>query len=148
MSRLGKFIELPGGERSLLIRSHVLLLATRLGLWVLPFRSLRALLVSKRPTKPVGETVLPVGRIVWAIKTAARYVPACTCLVQALVAERVLTRLGHDAKMHIGVAKDATGSLEAHAWVEGNQGVLIGELPDLDRFAPLTPLHSGHTPHR
>ena len=79
-------------------------------------------------------------RVVWAVKTASRFVPKATCLTQALVAQIILARRGCATDLQIGVARSEQGSVEAHAWLESDGRVLIGGMTDLDRFTALPPL--------
>jgi hypothetical protein len=73
---------------------------------------------------------------------ARRFVPATTCLSQALAAQVMLTRSGHSVRLRIGVAKDQSGILEAHAWLE-NQGVVVfGGVAGFSRFTALPPLEA------
>ena len=68
------------------------------------------------------------------------------CLVQAVAAEVMLNQAGHPRELRIGVANGAD-ELIAHAWVESEGRVVIGEI-ELDRYAPLKRLHvqSGKSP--
>jgi hypothetical protein len=59
-----------------------------------------------------------------------------TCLPRALAAGSLLARYGYDSTLRIGVARD-DGEFAAHAWVERDGVVTIGDLPDLGRFVPL-----------
>jgi hypothetical protein len=43
----------------------------------------------------------------------------------------------YSSELKIGVAKNKDGKLDAHAWVESQGQVLIGNLHDLSRFEPL-----------
>lgn len=60
---------------------------------------------------------------------AARVVPRATCLPQALAAESLLTRGGIAADLQIGVMKTPAGKLLAHAWVESDGRIIVGDLP-------------------
>jgi hypothetical protein len=42
--------------------------------------------------------------------------------------------------LHIGVKRPENGKLDAHAWVESEGRVIVGQLGDLSRFSPLMPL--------
>lgn len=75
--------------------------------------------------------------LAWAVRTTARRVPRASCLTQSLALEALLVQAGHPANLRIGVARKTDGAFEAHAWVESEGRVLIGRLPDLERFAPL-----------
>ena len=126
---------MPAGDRKLLVLAGALLLAVRLGLWLLPFRVVRRLALGAAAAagKPAG---LPPERIAWAVATAARFVPGATCLPRALVAESLLRRMGYAATLHIGVTRGDDRTLEAHAWVEHLGKVVVGEA-GVERYSTL-----------
>jgi hypothetical protein len=138
--KLRKLVGLPTSDRRLLLKASTVLCVVRIGLWTLPFARVRRLLAktASEGSQPNGGP--SVDRVTWAVSTAARYVPRSSCLVQALTIKRLLAGLGHEAELHIGVAKDDKGHLEAHAWVEREGKILLGGLPDLSRYTPLPPL--------
>jgi hypothetical protein len=139
----------------LVLEAALLLSAARLGLWLLPFRVVSRLL--DKATRRRVAVAAPARRIAWAIGAAARYIPAVTCLAQALAARAMLARHGHAAQLRIGVARAASqpsagrmsldsqfsilnaqfSILEAHAWVECDGAVLVGNLADLARYTAL-----------
>jgi hypothetical protein len=56
--------------------------------------------------------------------------PFCSnCLVRAVAAKRLLSFYGYAAELRIGVSKREAGksAIEAHAWVEKDGKILIGE---------------------
>ena len=53
--------------------------------------------------------------------------PRATCLVQALSTQILLGRHGHAGKVHIGVALDPELGFRAHAWVESQGKILVGD---------------------
>ena len=121
-----KLGRLPAPRRAILIRTVFALWAARLATWLLPFPLGRRLLVgSHRTSTPTvsGE------QIRWAMSHAQRVVPRATCLPQALAAEALLTRGGLPADLRIGVKKEPSGKLLAHAWVESNGRIVVGDLP-------------------
>jgi len=81
-------------------------------------------------------------RILWATEVACRrLLPERPCLTQALTARVLLARRGARVpELEIGVKRQSDGTLEAHAWLERDQEVLIG-----GRDAPATyrPLRDG-----
>jgi hypothetical protein len=144
MRRLRKWMQLSCAERRLLLRAWLLLIAVRLGLRTLPFRWLwrftqRLAQPQMRPQSPVTLTS-EIDAIVWAVKVASRYAgSSVSCLPRALTTYLLLGRAGVDANFRLGVVH-TSADLEAHAWVEWNGRVLVGKLPDLDRFISLPPL--------
>jgi hypothetical protein len=141
MIELGRFLRLPPCRRRLLIRAAVLLGLMRAGLWLLPFK-LVLRLTKRNPerARPGDGGDLPVGPIIWAVRRASRFVPGATCLTQALVGRVLLARAGHLSEVRIGVRKDSVRGFEAHAWLEHRGEVVLGDLEDLSRYAPMLPL--------
>jgi len=138
---LFKFLSLRPRDRALLINATLLLAIAKLGLRLLPFQTLRRLLskLERAETPPqFASPALPLQKIVWAVEVASRYIPGGEkCLPRALVAHNLLVRQGFAAQLRIGVAKDAQGQLEAHAWVESQGKVAIGRIRNWERFVPL-----------
>jgi hypothetical protein len=132
----------------LLVKTYLLLLVVRLGLWMVPFPKLRAW-VQARGQKPglsitpeMSEQASPPAQgwqmAVWAIEKAARYSPGQTkCLARALVAQILLQRRGYQPILQLGVKKLPTGTIHAHAWVELNSQVVIGGLDNLADYSVL-----------
>lgn len=139
MKNLRKFLLLESSKRRLLLKTGLLLWTARLGLWLLPLPTLRRLLAKLRRPEPIlaeGNSQ-KIETIAWAIAVARLYVPAATCLTQALAGQILLTQQGEPALIRIGVAKNETGKLDGHAWVESRGRVVIGALPELARYTPL-----------
>ena len=74
-------------------------------------------------------------RMAWLVEVAARYhVLRPTCLPKAIVLYWLLRQRGLEAKVVIGAQKTADG-IGAHAWLEYEGRILIGESGEV--FAPL-----------
>lgn len=134
-----RFLALPGEERVLLLRAIVTLGLARIGLWIMPVKHVRRLLApSTRRKMPTAPTPARIG---WAVGASRRVVPKATCLPQALACESLLTRFGYDSQLRIGVTKTTDVALEAHAWVECQGRIVIGDLEQgLSGFTALPPL--------
>jgi hypothetical protein len=142
MKRLRRFLRLPGVEQRLLLKAALMLGATRVGLWLLPFDNLRSLLfrLIEMPFRSPDAEHSSRETIVWAVETAGRYMPpARTCLTQALTAQVLLVRRGYPALLHIGTVRQDGEGLLAHAWVESGGKVVIGG-NELERYTPLVVL--------
>jgi hypothetical protein len=148
MQQLRNFLKLTMDDRLLLLNTLVLLAAIRLGLWLLPFKTLLGLLprLSQITFTPNLSHSALLNKVVWAIDVSSRYMPGgVKCLARALTAKVLLDRLEHSPELRIGVAKDNQGTLEAHAWIEYQGQIVMGNLKDLSRFVPL-PTFSGVRP--
>jgi len=142
MEQIRKFLSLSTADQSLLLRSAFLLGMITLGLRVLSFQTMQRLLIGPRHKAARGHSAdqPSADHIAWAIRVASRYVPAATCLPQALAVRTLYKQQGYSARLHIGVAKGEGGQLEAHAWVESQGRIVVGNSQDLSRYTPLPPL--------
>jgi hypothetical protein len=140
VGRLARFVALPPAERRLIVASAALLAGIRIGLWVLPFRSVYGAIrtLGDRP-RSRSASGPPVERIVWAVEAADRLVPRTTCLVRALAAQALLGRRGYASQLRFGVAGGSGRTFEAHAWLERDGHVLIGG-PVEGRYIPMPAL--------
>lgn len=135
-----RFLALERRQRRLMLRAVRLLCMIRVALWIAPFAKLRRA-VERAARRRGSESRRPsVDQVVWTVKVASRYVPRATCLTQALAARVMLGREGYDNTLRIGVARGERGQLQAHAWVECEGRVVIGETDSPNRFTPLPPL--------
>lgn len=97
-----------------------------LALHLLPFPRVVARLCP--PLGPRRATDEVIGPVVWAVRTAARWVPwPAVCFPQAIAAQRMLCRRGVAAILVYGVTKGMAGELNAHVWVEAGGRPVLGE---------------------
>ena len=141
MRRFHRFARLPWADRRLLIKSILLLWGVRIGLWLLPFRTLcrlsASLTRSTAPSRIVDDDA--IERVAWAVAAASRFVPGTTCLSRALGSQILLAERGVQADLHIGVARDQRG-FRAHAWVKSGDRIVGGAPEEIEQFTSLPPL--------
>lgn len=134
MNTIAKFWKLPFATKRLLIASFVRLAAVSASL------HLMSGLVGRRQwavalqqnIKPYAKTrAYDRETIAWAVAAASRFVPGSTCLVQAIVGQRLLLRSGYPAEVKVGVTRDDRGAFAAHAWLVSEGHVILGR--DLQR---------------
>lgn len=127
----------------LLCTAWSLVCLIRVCLWILPFPWLRKTLVhvGRRTVSSMPHRFAPADTA-WAVGVASRYVPAATCLTQALATEFLLSRMGYLSTLHIGVLLREDKGLSAHAWVEYDGHILIGGR-NHQQFTPLPPIEFG-----
>ncbi|MGH7935039.1 MAG: lasso peptide biosynthesis B2 protein [Candidatus Binataceae bacterium] len=136
---LTKLYALDRSERRLLIRAAVTVTAVRAALVVMPFDRMR-----RRWTLPTGDRrgdeLAPrpaAANIAWAVAAGSRIVPGGrNCLVRAFATRALLSRYGYPSVVRIGAAKMEAGQFRAHAWLESDGNVLIGDL-ELSEYLPL-----------
>lgn len=120
-------------------------IAVRLMLWRRSQSQVRAALLHSRRRERTATPILLGDRdlarepeaLAWAVRAAARRVLMASCLTQAIALESLLAEADEVGIVRFGVARKPDGAFEAHAWVEHAGRILIGDLPDLDRFAVL-----------
>jgi hypothetical protein len=130
-----RFLRLPLADKSLVIRSLVLLYGVRVALWIAPIRVLRKALGKRKRHVRTAVDPTTIGKVAWAVRASSRYVPSATCLTQAFATLLLLDRLGQSADLRIGVARGEEGEFKAHAWVEADGSVVIGGTADLSSYA-------------
>jgi hypothetical protein len=145
--RLARFFHLSFSDQRLLMRAALAVVSAKLAIRTLRLPTARAAVTRLEHVGTIRSTGAParVDRIVWAVETAGRTIPGMkNCLVQAVAAEAMLIRAGHPCELRIGAAKNGPNQLIAHAWLESEGRVLIGDF-ELDRYTPLiaSPLQGG-----
>lgn len=141
MRKLNRLLNLSGRQFRVLLFACLILNSIRLALWLFPFNFVRQKLAQISVVWICDDepTSVSVGFIVWTVYIASRYTPGVAkCLVRALTTQLLLTRYGYTHQLHIGVAKGAANTLEAHAWVEYKGRVIVGWLKNLSRFKALS----------
>lgn len=131
--RFSKFMALSLADQWLVLETGGALLVMKMGLKLLSFQQFKRVysaLVSSKKNKSCSAYY--INRRVWAI-TKASSLLSVSCLPQAL-ALTYFMRNDNEIDLMVGVRKSPT--FEAHAWVEKNGKILIGELPDAT-FQPL-----------
>ena len=136
MKRLFRFVQ--SKPVWLLFKTFILLGVVRLGLWQLSFANLRKFLAffSRQRIFLKSDRQIGIDSIVWAVNRSSRFMPGVKCLARALTTEVLMNQYGHQPQLRIGVAKRSE-KIEAHAWVESQGQVLIGQLQDLSQFKVL-----------
>ena len=145
MSKLRKAFALSASDWVLIAQAWTWFGALEVGLSCLSFQ--RLLRIVQRPgnlrtgTKQEGEPHRAIPeRVAYCVGLAARlHAFDSTCLKKALVLYALLTRRGFDAQLLIGAARATKGQLDAHAWLECQGRVLLGE-PAPGRYSTLCAL--------
>jgi hypothetical protein len=136
VNKLRKFLALPWREKGLYLNTAFWLLAVKAGLYLLPFERLRGWLARfDEPPKPADREEMRA--IIQAIERIGQWLAPLriNCLPQALVGHRLLGRKGFNVQLKIGVLKHPGDQLAAHAWLEHEGRVILGDLRGLDQFA-------------
>jgi Transglutaminase-like superfamily len=135
MKRLIKFFQLPIAEKIVFFQSLYYLVLFRIRLLTTSPQKLFAIVSKRSVGAPISKGASPAPqRIAGIVNSAGRITPCSTCLSKALAGYTLLAKHGHKARLHIGVSKDDDRNLKAHAWLSHNGEVILGSVPDLERF--------------
>lgn len=122
--------KLSQAEKRLIPGAFLLLLWAKCVVALLPAgRYLPAPLSEVPPPAGISESQKNYAAMVCGvIEGLSRRLPwRSTCLVQALAGNRMLTRRGIPAVIHLGISKHPeNGKLGAHAWLSAGETVLLG----------------------
>ena len=125
----------------LLANTFILLNLVRLGLFLLPFYRLNKLsnnLAIRIWLKLGQREEIEVVKILHAVHTSSYYVFGNPkCLAKALTTQTLMKAFGYDCDLKIGVM-NTDKNFEAHAWIEHQDRVIIGNLSNLHSFTPIT----------
>lgn len=118
-------------EKWIFCRAAFSLLWIKTGLFFLPFATFRKFYHWLTSSPVSGE--MPekeIQEIVWAVNTAANVLPVqLLCLPRAL-ATKFLMRKASSVTLEIGIEINPGKAFEAHAWVEKNGRIIIGDWSD------------------
>jgi hypothetical protein len=141
MRRLRTFLRLTASERFLFLGTWQLLWRIRLMLWLLPYQRWRrvvAEMIQIEQEHALNRDM--VDQLTRAVRIMRRFVPGASCLTLALTTQILLAREGQRSQLRVGVLQNASGKLEAHAWVQVNGRVVIGGKQGITRFSALPTL--------
>jgi hypothetical protein len=137
LRRIHRFLVLKGETKKGVLWAAFLMGAIRLGFLALSFQRVQEILdfISQRPPGwlvPDADS----DEISWAVQAAGSALPGATCLVQALAANVLLAWRNQKTALHIGVARPGQDALRAHAWLESQGKIVIGD-DGVEEFKPL-----------
>lgn len=141
MKKLLKFRKLNSSGKRLFVQAYFSMMLIRLGLLLLPFSKLQGLIKEISQRKMLFPTTRPITawQVALAVHRSSKYSPGeVKCLARALTTAFLMSRYGLSYKMNIGVARGEQNNFEAHAWVESDGQVIVGNLPDLSRYAAMS----------
>ena len=129
--RLDTLRQLSWAERGLLLEATFWLAAARLSLLLVPFRQIAPRLgKTGQETSPHSSPNIhqKAEQIGWAVRAVARRTPwESACLAQAISAKAMLRRRHLASTLYLGLAKDPSEALQAHAWLRCGAEIITGK---------------------
>lgn len=135
---LSKFRSLSHSQQVLLCVSPVLLLSSQVLLSLSKLEQTRWIVARLVTVLPPYTSVDDPDHITWAVRCANAFLPGNqTCLANAIVSEALFAAHGYRVTVRLGVG-GPPGEFQAHAWVEREGAIAIGDLPELDQYQILS----------
>jgi hypothetical protein len=144
MARLFKLAALPWPEQRLYLKTALWLIAVKAGLLLFGFNRLRRFLEWRSHPASSAADGGEMTQIVVVIQRISAFLAPVRidCLPQALVGLRLMRQKGFTVQMKIGVLKNHGDRLCAHAWLEYQGRVVLGDLTDLHQFTAFPALEA------
>lgn len=145
--RLRKFIKLSWKMKLLLLGSFCLMGIVRLAILILPFRYLTTLMGKKMAESPCEMSAKLLARAIkvgWSVNKMSKFTPwESKCLVLAFTAQMILRIIRIPSTLYLGITKDDSNQLIAHAWLRCGRLTITGarereEFKAVAQFATLT----------
>ena len=124
MSIFTTFFKLSWKDQRLLFEALFVMIKVRLMLWVMSFYSIQKSFSKIEVSSKRDRTICELK---WSIKIVSQQMPRSTCLTNALSGYILLSKHGYASLIKIGVGKSIDDEFEAHAWLEYDGNVIIGE---------------------
>jgi len=137
-ARLREFRALSRARKLLLCEAAILIAASKLLLAVAGLEATERYFGTASQLLPCSRRSGSPASVRWAVLTAATHLPGTyDCLDRALAGSTLLLANDQPHRLRFGV-DTRSDTFEAHAWIESNGGVLLGDVDDFDRFRALT----------
>lgn len=102
----------------------------RMYILFMPFNKLRKKMGKCKEESPEdleNKDYVEAQHISWIIDNASRFTPwESKCLVQALTAQKMLKNKGISSTLYLGVNKNESGEMIAHAWIRCGKYCVTG----------------------
>ena len=134
-----KFLKLPLPEKVLYAEALPVVMLMGLVVRLVPFRFLRKSLVKRLSvdTTPRPADLAEIQKIVRSVDFFSRFHPFASCLTKSLSALLLIKFNGEHAILKIGVAKGEDETFKAHAWLESNGRIIMGQVSPKTRYTAL-----------
>jgi len=133
-----KFKRLPVDEKKLLFTATFMVIKVRMLTAFLPLRFYSSNLGVRHKTlsDTMDSSKLTIlYKVTRTLKRTSTYIPFKNkCLVEAIVAKKMLKALGYESTLYLGVGRDEDKKIIAHAWLKCCGTIVTGK-EGMDRFA-------------
>lgn len=135
-----KFFKLNRTERLLFIQAYFLSLFYSFYVELIPKRIILKRLGDKdveTSFEPIEGELDEVFQVEKAIRRVVRFLPWTTkCFARAITAKRILQRKQIPSTIYLGVAKEGSNKMLAHAWLRCGSIIVTGK-EEMKKFTPI-----------
>ena len=128
--KLFRFRSLTWKMKLIYLIAYFLLGVVRLGIIVLPFKHIAPILGKKNKSTTLEverDVLMKAAKIGFAVETMGRFTPwESKCLVRAITAQLLLRVIGTPSTLYLGMSKDESNKLIAHAWLRCGKLIITG----------------------
>lgn len=142
------FVRIGRKRRLWIIKIFALSALIRATILIIPFKRIKKHLGihNEESTLEVEEEIYELAsEIGWIIPRVCKKTPwESKCLVQAIIAQRLLKKEKIDSTLYLGVAKEESGELMAHAWLRCGTMIVTGggPMPKYKAVAKFAMIHN------
>ncbi|WP_420870834.1 lasso peptide biosynthesis B2 protein [Donghicola mangrovi] len=86
-------------------------------------------LQDRMEASPNGANASDLREVAWSVSSAARLVPAATCLTQALTGAWIMAKRGWQCDVCLTIPRNSVESFEPHAWLLHDSVIILGGTP-------------------
>lgn len=130
LKRISKFHRIPWKMKIMFFIAYMLMGLVRMCVLLLPFRFIAPILGQKNQTSSLEvsrDTLTKATKIGYIVNTSSRFTPwESKCLVRAITAILLLRLLRIPCTLYLGMGKDASNKLIAHAWLRCGEVIITG----------------------
>lgn len=130
MKRTAHFHRLSWKMKLMFLIAYMLMGLVRMCIFLLPFKLIAPILGQKNQVTPLEvkrENITKAAKIGYIVNVSSRYTPwESKCLVRAITALLLLRLIRIPSTLYLGMGKDDSNKLIAHAWLRCGEHIITG----------------------
>lgn len=138
--KIQKFVRLSSKEKRLFFHAYLIIGYTSLIITIIPIRRFFKKFGEQGKESAsliANDDLLKVHLVEKAVRRAAKFLPwRAKCFSRAITAKVLLKRMRIPSTLYLGVAKEGSTKMIAHAWVRSGTVIITGK-EEMSKFTPL-----------
>ncbi|WP_423231149.1 lasso peptide biosynthesis B2 protein [Clostridium grantii] len=124
------FLSIRWSDKLLFFKAYIITGIARMAILFLKFNIVKKYMGNPKTESPYildKEVYRSAKKVSWAVNQASKYTPwESRCLVKAITAQRLLKKKGIYSTIYLGVNKDESNKMNAHAWLRCGELFVTG----------------------